>query len=57
VDVSTPPALSQAMVKHFANGTYREIPGTAHMAPLERPELLAGWISEFAATLEPARAS
>jgi 3-oxoadipate enol-lactonase len=56
-DMSTPPALSQAMVKHFANGIYREIPGAAHMAPLERPELLAAWIGEFAARLERAKAS
>jgi 3-oxoadipate enol-lactonase len=55
LDVSTPPALGQAMAQHLRNGTYREIPGAAHMAPLEKPELLAAWIDEFAAGLEPSR--
>jgi 3-oxoadipate enol-lactonase len=56
-DVSTPPALSEAMVKMFANGTYREIAGAGHMAPIEQPALVAGWIAEFAAALDRVDAS
>jgi 3-oxoadipate enol-lactonase len=54
-DVSTPPAISQALVKLLPNGSYREIPGAGHMAVLEQPRLLAGWINEFAAGLGHAK--
>lgn len=54
-DVSTPPAISQAMVKLLPGSVYREIPGAGHMAMLEQPKLLADGINEFAAGFAQAR--
>jgi 3-oxoadipate enol-lactonase len=54
-DVSTPPAVSQALVKLLPNGSYREIAGAGHMSVLEQPRLLAGWINDFAAGLDHAK--
>lgn len=56
-DVSTPPALSQALVKCLKRGTYEEIAGAGHMAPLEQPELIARRIEQFAATLDKTSAA
>jgi 3-oxoadipate enol-lactonase / 4-carboxymuconolactone decarboxylase len=41
VDVATPPALLRSISDGVAHGRFVEIPGAAHLAPAERPDLIA----------------
>lgn len=50
-DVSTPPAITEAIAAAIRGSRYRIAPGAGHMLPIEQPKLLAGWIDEFVAGL------
>jgi 3-oxoadipate enol-lactonase / 4-carboxymuconolactone decarboxylase len=40
-DVATPPALLRALAEEVPHGEYVELDGAAHLAPAERPEVVA----------------
>jgi len=46
-DVSAPPARAHAMAAAIPGARTVILPGTPHMAPLERPELFNGVILDF----------
>jgi 3-oxoadipate enol-lactonase len=50
-DVSTPPVVARTIVRVAPSATYAEIPGAAHLAPIERPAEFAGLVGDFLATL------
>ena len=53
-DALTPPADSEAMASAIPGARLTTIPGSAHLAPMERPGAVAAALSEFfGATLRP----
>jgi pimeloyl-ACP methyl ester carboxylesterase len=53
-DQSAAPSAVEAMSKVFRNGTYREMEGVGHLAPLEQPARFAAHLREFAGGLSDA---
>ncbi len=51
-DVSTPPAIAEAIAAAIQGAICRIAPGAGHMFPIEQPGLLAGWIDDFVSLLE-----
>lgn len=49
-DTSTPPAVARQIADLAPSATYAEIPGAAHMAPVERPAEFAGLVERFLTT-------
>jgi 3-oxoadipate enol-lactonase len=47
-DLSTPPALVRALAGLIPGATYRELDGLAHLPTIERPDLAADLIAQFA---------
>lgn len=47
-DYLTPPRVARLMVQHILDATYKEIKGGTHFALIEQPELINGWLLEFA---------
>lgn len=49
LDTSCPPAASKLIVQALPHGSYAEIPGAAHLAPLEEPAQFATLVRDFIA--------
>jgi 3-oxoadipate enol-lactonase len=54
-DQSAAPSAVEAMSKVFPDGTYREMTGVGHLAPLEQPARFAALLREFIGGLPDAR--
>jgi pimeloyl-ACP methyl ester carboxylesterase len=52
-DRLTPPSDAEAMVAGLPNARFSRIGGAGHLAPLERPEAVAGALLEFFEDLAP----
>lgn len=48
LDPASPPAQTQTIAKAFPNGTYFELAGAGHFAPLEQPEAFADVVRSLA---------
>ncbi|MBI3989430.1 MAG: alpha/beta fold hydrolase [candidate division NC10 bacterium] len=46
-DILTPPSLSKAIVERIPHAVYREIPGSGHVLPVEKPEEFRAAVAEF----------
>ena len=52
-DRLTPPSDSEAMVAALPDARLSRIAGAGHLAPLERPDLVAGQLVEFLEEVAP----
>ena len=52
-DRLTPPADAEAMVAALPNARFSRIAGAGHLAPLERPDAVAGLLVDFLEEVAP----
>jgi len=56
-DHLTPPAVATHMARTIRGASYREVKGGTHFAMIEQPDLINGWLLDFARSVYSERAS
>jgi len=56
-DYLTPPKVAMHMASTIPDAVYREVKRGTHFAMIEQPELINGWLAEFAARVFPEAAA